>query len=66
MRRNHEIIGIADVVFLQLAWEGKLIPSKQYEVLAVLIEEVGRMAGGWIRGLRAKTRPERSGRERKE
>jgi hypothetical protein len=52
--------------FLQLAWESKLIPSKHYETLGVMIEEVGRMTGGWIKGLRAKTRSENPERERKE
>ena len=59
-------IGITDSLrfFLQIAWESKLIAAKQYEELAVHTEEVGRMIGGWRKGLLAKTPP--SGGERKE
>ncbi|OGG45283.1 hypothetical protein A2673_01700 [Candidatus Kaiserbacteria bacterium RIFCSPHIGHO2_01_FULL_50_13] len=40
--------------FVQLAWETKLIPDKQFEELAILIEEIGRMTGGWHKGLLSK------------
>ncbi|CAN5715757.1 hypothetical protein BH11PAT2_BH11PAT2_09170 [soil metagenome] len=52
-------IGIADSLrfFLQIAWESKLIANKQYEELAGSVEEIGRMTGGWRKGLLAKTSP---------
>lgn len=43
--------------FLQVAWEAKLIPTKQFEHMATKVEEVGRMIGGWRKGLLAKTSP---------
>lgn len=50
-------IGIVDSArfFLQLAWEMKLISSEQYAAIGNPIEEVGRMVGGWKKGLLAKT-----------
>jgi len=41
--------------FVQLAWETKLIPQTQYVALGTAIEEVGRMVGGWRKGLMTKT-----------
>ena len=43
--------------FLQLAWETALITNKQYIPLAQEVEEVGRMTGGWRKGLLTKTPP---------
>jgi hypothetical protein len=43
--------------FLQLAWEGKVIEQKHYIVLATEIESLGKMVGGWRKGLLAKTPP---------
>lgn len=43
--------------FVQIAWESKLIPSNQFQTLGLMIEEVGRMVGGWRKGLLAKTPP---------
>jgi hypothetical protein len=51
--------------FLQLAWESGLITNKQYIPLGKEIEEVGRMIGGWKKGLLTKT-PPRIGGERRE
>ncbi|MGI0134737.1 MAG: four helix bundle protein [Candidatus Micrarchaeaceae archaeon] len=51
--------------FLQLAWEAKIVPNKQYIALAAEIEEVGRMIGGWKKGLLTKT-PPKGGGERQE
>ena len=58
-------IGILDSLrfFLQIAWESKLIPQKQYAELAGNVEEIGRMTGGWRKGILAKTPPD--GGERK-
>ncbi|HEX8946982.1 MAG TPA: four helix bundle protein [Candidatus Paceibacterota bacterium] len=47
--------------FLQIAWESKLIPNKHYEELAAAVEEIGRMTGGWRKGLLAKTPPKKGG-----
>jgi hypothetical protein len=43
--------------FMQLAWETKIIQSKQFENISPSIEEIGRMIGGWRKGLLAKTPP---------
>ncbi len=41
--------------FIQLSWELKLIPSKQFIVMGQEIEEIDRMIGGWRKGLITKT-----------
>ena len=40
--------------FAQLAWEGKLIPTKQYTELSIKLEGIGRQLGGWKKGLQTK------------
>jgi hypothetical protein len=61
--KKTETLGIAlvrvDAVrfFLQLAWEARLIETKHYTHIAETIEEIGKMVGGWRRGLIAKTEP---------
>lgn len=40
--------------FLQLAWETDLISQKDYALLSPEIENVGRIIGGWKRGLISK------------
>ncbi|MFA4996426.1 MAG: four helix bundle protein [Patescibacteria group bacterium] len=40
---------------IQLCWELKLIPPKQFTTLGQEIEEIGRMIGGWRKGLITKT-----------
>ena len=37
--------------FPQLAWESKLIPTEKYANLSMRLEEIGRMLGGWRKGL---------------
>jgi len=37
--------------FVQLAWEGKLISTEKYIELSKKLEEIGRMIGGWRKGL---------------
>jgi hypothetical protein len=56
-------VGILDSLrfFLQLAWEAKLIGNKSYEELAIAVEEIGRMTGGWRKGLLSKTPPASGG-----
>lgn len=41
--------------FLQLAWENKSISSKKYAALSGQLNEIGRMLGGWKKGLENKT-----------
>lgn len=41
--------------FIQLCWELKLIPPKQFTSIGQEIEEIGRMVGGWRKGLITKT-----------
>lgn len=36
---------------VSVAWEGKLVSHKQYETVAVKLEEVGKMLGGWRKSL---------------
>jgi len=43
--------------FLQIAWEVKLIADSHFIALGKDIEEIGRMVGGWRRGLLAKNPP---------
>jgi hypothetical protein len=48
-----ECILILDTIkFLaSVAWEGKIISNKQYEDVALKLEEVGKMFGGWKKNL---------------
>ena len=41
--------------FLQLGWEQKVIDHKSYGALILLLDEVGRMLGGWKKNLSDKT-----------
>lgn len=43
--------------FLQLAWENKLIHTERFIELSKKVEEIGRMLGGWKRGLDKKLSP---------
>lgn len=45
--------------FLQLAWECKFIHTERYADLSQRLEEIGRMLGGWKRGLDKKLSPEK-------
>ncbi len=40
--------------FMQLAWESKLIPTEKYATISQGLEEIGRMLGGWRKGLQEK------------
>lgn len=44
--------------FLQLCWELKLVPSKQFTLIGQEIEVIGKMVGGWRKGLISKTSTE--------
>lgn len=41
--------------FLQLAWENKCLSNIKYSSLSEQLDEVGRMLGGWKKGLDNKT-----------
>mgnify|MGYP000985106959 CR=1 FL=1 len=41
--------------FLQLAWENKCLSNNKYSCLSEQLEEIGRMLGGWKKGLEMKT-----------
>lgn len=41
--------------FLQISWETKLVPNDQFIALGKEIEEIGKIVGGWKKGLLAKT-----------
>jgi hypothetical protein len=43
--------------FSQLAWENKLIPNDKYIELSERLLEIGRMLGGWRKGLLEKKLP---------
>jgi len=47
--------------FVQIAWENKLIPTNKYAELSIKLEEIGRMLGGWKRGLISKTPANQAG-----
>ncbi|MBP6884699.1 MAG: four helix bundle protein [Candidatus Pacebacteria bacterium] len=50
-------IGKCDLLkfFLQISWEQKIIDNKIYSSLILLLDEVGRMLGGWKKNLNEKT-----------
>ncbi|MHB1316487.1 MAG: four helix bundle protein [Minisyncoccota bacterium] len=37
--------------FMQLAWESKLMSTEKYAGISKELEEIGRMLGGWRKGL---------------
>ena len=41
--------------FLQIAWENKCVPMEKYLELSEQLNEIGRMLGGWRKGLENKT-----------
>jgi len=41
--------------FLQLSWETKLLDTNKYIILSEHLHELGRMIGGWKKGLETKT-----------
>ena len=43
--------------FLQIAWENKCVPNAKYAELSEYLNEIGRMLGGWKKGLEKKTPP---------
>ncbi len=49
--------------FLQTAWEMKILDSKKYIALSESLNEIGRMLGGWLKGLQKETPPQQRGGE---
>jgi len=41
--------------FLQIAWENKCIPNEKYITISTSLDEIGKMLGGWRKGLLSKT-----------
>jgi len=41
--------------FSQIAWELKIIDNNKYIILSKHFDEIGKMIGGWIKGLQNKT-----------
>lgn len=41
--------------FLQIAWELKIMHTAQYAEMSKFLDEIGRMLGGWRRGIEQKT-----------
>lgn len=37
--------------FLQISWENKFIPNEKYIILSSHLDEIGKMLGGWRKGL---------------
>lgn len=44
-------------LLLQLAWEIQALDTNKYSALSTELQEVGRMLGGWRKGLEAKNSP---------
>lgn len=45
--------------FIAIIWEGKFISHKQCEAIAIKLEEVGKMFGGWQKSLENPTKKNR-------
>jgi len=45
--------------FIQLAWESRIIPTSKHADLTQKLEEIGRMLGGWKKGLEEKIKKEK-------
>ncbi len=48
---------------LRVAWELRALDTKRYAALSEKVHELGRMVGGWKRGLESKTPPKGGGRK---
>lgn len=46
-------------LLLQLSWEIRALDTKKYTVLSEQLQEVGRMLGGWKKGLESKNSPQK-------
>jgi len=56
-----ECIFLLDVLkfLISVAWEGKIITNKQYQDIALKLNEIGKMFGGWKNSLK---KPEKKNR----
>jgi len=45
--------------FLQIAWEIKALDNKKYIIISEHLNEIGRMLGGWQKGIAQKKTPTR-------
>ncbi|MFH1608682.1 MAG: four helix bundle protein [Patescibacteria group bacterium] len=56
-----EAISKNDIIkyLLQIAWENKLIKDKEYLELSEKLNEVGKILGGWKKGIEAKIKNSR-------
>ena len=43
--------------FFQLSWENKCLSNERYAMISVQLDEIGKMLGGWRKGLEKKTPP---------
>lgn len=52
--RVSECIFTLDIIkfLISTAWEGKILAHRQYEVIALKLDEVGKMLGGWKKSLK--------------
>lgn len=41
--------------FLQISWELKILDSKKYIILSERLNEIGKMLGGWTKGIQKET-----------
>ncbi len=48
-----ECIFTLDIIkfLISTAWEGKILSNKQYETVALKLDEIGKMLGGWRKSL---------------
>jgi hypothetical protein len=57
---NRAIVKLDGVKFFtQVCWENKYIPHKHYGELSLQLDELGKILGGWRKGLENKTLAER-------
>jgi hypothetical protein len=67
-KKENKAEKISECIFLldtlkfivSVAWDAKLVSNKQYEEIALKLEEVGRMLGGWKNKLE---KPEKKNRD---
>ncbi|MDO8492766.1 MAG: four helix bundle protein [bacterium] len=43
--------------FFRISWELKIIDTEKYIIVSEQLQEIGRMLGGWKKGLESKTPP---------
>ena len=55
-----EALSAVDAIrfFIQIAWESELMAKNHFILLGKDIEEIGRMVGGWKKGILAKNPPQ--------